>query len=62
MTSVVEFGEQRLMQFLPDACLLPVSQASPAGGARAAAHFEGQHLPGNARLEDEQDAAKSGAV
>ena len=43
------------------ACL-PVAQAPPAGHAGAAAHFLGQHFPGDAGLQHEEDAGQTGAV
>jgi hypothetical protein len=49
-------------QLLPDAPALPGSQAAPAGHARAAAHLLRQHLPGDAALQDEDDAGQTGAV
>jgi hypothetical protein len=50
------------MQSFPHPCLVPFSEASPTGHARAASHLLGQHLPGYAALEDEQDAGESGAI
>src|SRR5436309_2533351 len=38
------------------------SESSPAGHAAAAAHLAGQVLPGDARLEDEEDAGQCLAV
>src|SRR5215211_5216416 len=54
--------QERLMQLFPHARLLPVAQAPPAGRSRSAAHLLGEHLPGYAALEDENDAGKSRAV
>src|SRR5436190_10048671 len=54
--------QDRLVQARPDACLLPVAQAPPAGHAAAAAHLRGQHLPGDAALEHEEDPRQSRAV
>ncbi len=50
------------MEPLPDARPVPVAQPAPAGDARPAAHLGGRHPPGDARLQDEQDAAERGAV
>ncbi len=44
------------MEPLPDACLLPITQATPAGHATATAHLLGPFFPRDARDEDEQDA------
>lgn len=45
------------MQPVPDTRFLPGTQAPPATHARAAAHFLGLHLPRDAALQDEQEAA-----
>src|SRR5262245_65210178 len=50
------------MESEPDAFLLPAVQAPPTGHAAAAAHFPGEILPGNAGLEDEEDAGQGLAV
>ena len=50
------------VQALPDAGLVPLPQAAPAGHTRAAAHLLREHLPRDARLEHEQDAGKRGPV
>jgi hypothetical protein len=44
------------MQPFPHARLLPLLEASPAAHPRAAAHLLGQHLPGYATLQNEDDA------
>jgi len=49
-------------QLLPNATALPVSQATPAGDAGAAAHFQGQVFPGQAGLEYEHDAGQTSAI
>jgi hypothetical protein len=54
--------EQGMEELLPDAAPLPVPQSPPTGHAGAAAHFLGQHLPGNAALEHEDDASQAGSV
>src|SRR5438128_4193088 len=41
---------------------LPVPQPPPARHARAAAHLLREHLPGDATLEDEDDAGQAGPV
>jgi hypothetical protein len=61
-SAATEFGEQRLVEPLPDAGALPPDQAAPTRTARPAAHLVGQHLPGNAGPEDEQDAGQNRAV
>ena len=50
------------MQGGPDALALPVPQAAPAGHAAAAAHLGGEVFPGDARLQDEEDAGQGLAV
>ena len=47
---------------MPYLRLLPIAQAAPARHAGAATHLLGQVLPGNARLEHEQNAREGGAV
>lgn len=42
--------------------LVPVAQTTPASHATAASQFLGQHLPGDAALEHEQDAGEGGSV
>src|SRR4051812_1219811 len=49
-------------QFLPDPPALPVPQAAPAGDPGAAAHLQGEVFPGDAGLEDEDDAGQTRAV
>src|SRR5215216_972035 len=50
------------MQPFPHARLLPLLEAPPAAHARAAAHLLGQHLPGYAALQDEDDGGEGCAV
>ena len=50
------------MQTLPDTRFVPATQSTPAGHARATAHFLGQHLTGNTRAQDEQNALQGGAI
>ncbi len=51
-----------MMKPLPHPGLVPLLEAPPAGHAAAAAHLLGEYLPGNSRLEHEQNARKSGAI
>ena len=53
---VPQAGEQRVVQPLPHAGGLPIAQPPPAGRAAPAAPLAGQHLPRNARTQDEDDA------
>jgi hypothetical protein len=46
------------MQPFPHTRLVPLLEPTPAGHPRAAAHLLGQHLPGYATLEHEDDAGK----
>ena len=46
----------------PDAGLVPIAQAAPAGHPRAATQFLGQHLPGDATLQHEDDAGQGRAI
>jgi hypothetical protein len=48
---LAELREQQLVQALPDALLLPLSQRSPARHARAAAHLLRQVFPRDPRLQ-----------
>lgn len=50
------------MQALPYTGLLPIPQSTPAGHARAAAHFQRQHAPRDARTQYEDNAGQGGAV
>ena len=47
------------MQPLPHPCFVPLLEATPAGHPGATSHLLGQHLPGDATLEDKQDAGES---
>jgi hypothetical protein len=49
-------------QLLPDAPALPVPEAAPAGDPGATAHLQGEVFPGDAGLEDENDAGQARAV
>ena len=50
------------MELVPDASLVPVAQAAPAGHPAAAAQLLGQILPRNPGLEDEENPRQGGAV
>ena len=52
----VEAHEQALMEGLPDAGPLLITQPSPAGHPRAVAVFLGQILPGDPRVQHVEDA------
>ncbi len=52
----------RGVQPLPDAGVLPVAQAAPAGDAAAAAQLLRQQPPRAAGAQDEDDAAQGGTV
>src|SRR3954468_2590362 len=54
--------QQFPMEPVPDAGLVPIAQAGPAGHARAATQSLGQHLPGNATLQHEDDAGQGRAI
>ena len=54
--------EQDLVDLVPGAVGLPIPQPSPAGHPAAAVHLVRQVLPGEAGLEDEEDAGQRGAV
>jgi hypothetical protein len=51
----VELGQEYGMELLPDPCVVPIAEAPPAGHAGAAAHLLGEHLPGNAGLQDKEN-------
>ena len=61
-SAAVEFGQQHRVQLPPDAGLVPEPQVVAAGLAATAAEFGGQVVPGDAGLEDEQDAGEDLAV
>jgi hypothetical protein len=50
------------MQPLPHTGQLPIPQAAPAGHPAATAQLLGQHLPGDARHEHEEDTGEGGAI
>src|SRR5215207_4459905 len=54
--------QELAVQLLPHARFLPLLEASPTSHARFASHLLGQHLPGYAALQDEQDAAEGGPI
>jgi hypothetical protein len=60
--ALAQLGEQRLVQLLEHAGLVPVAQASPADHATAAAHLRRQVFPAAAGLEHEQDAGETRPV
>jgi hypothetical protein len=47
---------------MPDTGQMPIAETSPAGHPGATAHLLGQHLPGDTRVEDEQDARQRGSI
>ena len=51
-----------LMQLLPYACLIPLTQSSPACHAAAIAQSLGQVFPRDASLENKQDAVEGGFI
>jgi hypothetical protein len=59
---VTELIQEQAVQPVPDACRLPVTQASPASHARTASHFLGEVFPGDAGLEYEENARKCGPM
>lgn len=61
-TRGVQFGQQLFVQPLPHTRFMPVTKPSPAGHTGPVAQFLGQKLPGNTRVEHEQDAAQHLAV
>ena len=54
--------QQREVDQLPDARLLPVTQPPPASHARAAAQFLWQHLPRYSAAEHEENSRQTSAV
>ena len=62
LAGVLEVVEQDLVELEPDPMLLPGVESAPAGHATATAHLDGEVFPGDARLEDEQDAGEGLAV
>jgi len=58
-----EFVQQQVMELLPDAGALPVTQAPPAGDRAAAAELAGgQQPPWDAGVQLVDDAGQAGAV
>src|SRR5207244_12539232 len=56
-----KFVEQHLMEALPHARPVPGTKITPAGNARAAAHFAWQIAPGNAGFQYEENAGEGSA-
>jgi hypothetical protein len=50
------------MQPLPYTRFVPIVEPTPTRHARAASHLLRQHLPGDAALENKQDAGEGSAV
>src|SRR6266576_2562757 len=50
------------MKAAPHALVLPLLEPPPARHPRSASHLLGQVLPGDARLQDEQDASQDLAI
>jgi hypothetical protein len=55
-------GQQRVVQLVPDARLLPIPQATPACHAAAEADLLRNHRPGNAGSQHEQNASQRFAI
>ena len=51
--------QQRKVDQIPHACLLPVAQPPPARHPRPAPEFLREHLPRNAAAKDENDASQT---
>lgn len=62
VSDVLPSLQQCLVEAFPNAGMLPIPQAAPAGHPTVAAQLLGQHLPGKATLEDEEDAGERGAI
>jgi hypothetical protein len=58
----IQFGQQKLVQSLPDTSLVPVTQSPPASHTAATAHLLGQVFPVDTSLEYEQDADQCLAI
>jgi hypothetical protein len=54
--------QQREEDQLPDACLLPVAQPSPATRPRTTVHLLRQHPPRNPASQNEQNALEASAI
>ena len=54
--------QQDVQNTVPDAGLLPIAQATPAGHSAAAAHFLRKVLPRDTSLEDKQDPGQRLAI
>lgn len=53
-----QFGQQDLMQAMPDAGGLPVAQPAPTGHAAAVAQIQGKFFPWDAGTQDIDDAVE----
>src|SRR5262245_7262915 len=62
LVRLVQAVEQHLVELEPDTGLLPGLESAPAGHATATAHLDGEILPGDAGLEDEQDTREGLAI
>ena len=54
--------QQRKVDQIPHARLLPVAQATPACHPRPAPEFLREHLPGNTAAEDEDNAGETRTI
>src|SRR5437773_1016988 len=54
--------EQGAEELLPDAAALPLPQPPPTRNAGATAHLLGEHLPGDAAPQHEDDPGQASAV
>ena len=59
VVGMAQVRQENLVDLVPEARRLPIAQAVPAGHATAATHFLGQVLPGEASLEDEDNAREN---
>jgi hypothetical protein len=50
------------MNQIPDARLLPIPQAAPAGHSRAAAQFPGEHLPRDAGSKYKYNSPQTSSI
>ena len=62
LAAAVQFGQERFVDPLPHARLLPRHQSAPTDGPGPTAHLARQHVPRDAAAQDEQDARQHGAV
>jgi hypothetical protein len=62
LVRTIQFGQQLLVELLPNSSLGPVAESTPTGHPGTTTHFLGQILPRDSSLEDEENTAQRLAI